>query len=520
MRSTPRTAVLVPSDRRAQAVTTLVKEAVPGAKIFNAGEIETSKEPFVKSRKAVAILAGRYDGIDFPNSDCRLLVVDGMPKAVNLQERFLISRMGASVLLNDRLMTRIVQAFGRCTRSATDYSAVVVIGDDIMNLLIKSEKRSLLHPELQAELEFGLEQSKEATISGIEGNFRHFLAQDEEWRAAEVQIPELRDSLTQVPMEGADELLRGVADEVAYQNALWDGDHVGALDHARGVLTALKSPALKGYHCLWSYLAGSAAFLATKVDGQNLQEIASKFFYGAAKESSGLSWLRNLARDTGVAKEEAESSIQDGALLERFEAFLDDIGSQSDNKIVRFEKQLREGLAQSDKGQFEAAHVMLGRMLGYDAGNKETPGAPDPWWIVDENLCLIFEDNSAGKVGGALDVGKARQASTHPNWARSNLQLAKDVVIIPVLVSPAKTADTDALPHLRGVALWPLADFRAWAERAISAVEKHGRVIPVSQVICFGVKKRGVSLSAKRLTLKSLVEQLHMHDAFKRLQPK
>lgn len=181
MRATPRTVMLVPSKRRADEFEVLIKKNIKGIAIFNADAIEKSKAPFVSSTKAVAILAARYDGIDFPGADCRLLVVDGLPKAANLQERFLINRMSAGALLYDRMMTRIVQAFGRCTRSATDYAAVIVIGSDVMNLVMRPEKRALLHPELQAELGFGLAQSTDAKVPTFEEYLTHFLDQDADW---------------------------------------------------------------------------------------------------------------------------------------------------------------------------------------------------------------------------------------------------------------------------------------------------------------------------------------------------
>src|SRR5437016_7290229 len=115
MRRAGRSLVLVPSDKlRAE----IVKDVTQNLKFrtFSAEDIENSKGPFIAQKKAVAVVAGRYDGIDFPADECRLLFVDGLPKAMNTQERFLMSRMGASLLFNVRVQTRILQAIGRCTR--------------------------------------------------------------------------------------------------------------------------------------------------------------------------------------------------------------------------------------------------------------------------------------------------------------------------------------------------------------------------------------------------------------------
>jgi hypothetical protein len=63
------------------------------------------------------------------------------PQARNLQERFLIKRMGSGAILQDRVLTRVMQVVGRCTRSASDYAAVVVLGDDLNNYLAPAENR-------------------------------------------------------------------------------------------------------------------------------------------------------------------------------------------------------------------------------------------------------------------------------------------------------------------------------------------------------------------------------------------
>jgi Rad3-related DNA helicase len=155
-----RSLILVPNDRLRDAIAKDIAKSLPSFRIFLAADMETSTKPFLQKESAVAIMANRYDGIDFPGQSCRLLFVEGLPKATNLQERFLMSRMGSNVLFNERVQTRVLQAIGRCTRSLEDYSAVVVLGEDLQNYLADKQLRRYLHPELQAELNFGVEQSK------------------------------------------------------------------------------------------------------------------------------------------------------------------------------------------------------------------------------------------------------------------------------------------------------------------------------------------------------------------------
>jgi len=465
--------VIVPDNRRAGEVRELVS-ALPDFQIFNVQEIETSKEPFVQADKAVAIIANRYDGIDFIDDECRLLIVGGLPRATNLQERFIINKMGAVALLNDRIMTRTVQAFGRCTRSATDHAAVVVWDEELHRYLLMRERRKFLHPELQAELEFGIEQAKEATPDDFLEFLNVFLAQDADWLEADNYIASQREDMSRNSLPGTTDLKNAVSHEVDYQYAMWEGDYVRALECCRLVLAELNDPDLRGYRALWSYLAGSAAWLSHR-SGMSANEVAAKTYFGnAQKAAPAVRWLVKLARMMDVRSDGLDMGSSSLALplVERLEGVLERLGTLHDRKFIQAEKFVLENLESASSAQFEQAHVKLGELLGFDAGNVETSGAPDPWWIVDENLCFIFEDHSDANPDSNLHLDKARQIATHPNWVREKLPLAKSATIVPVLITPVRFADPDVLPHLGGVFVWYLDEFCAWAKNALSVVRE------------------------------------------------
>jgi len=196
MKEAGRSLVLTPSDKAAKAVTSDV-EASLKYPVFSGTDLENRKAEFVKTNPAVAVVANRYDGIDLPEDDCRLLFIEGLPRAANLQERFLMVRMGANLLFNERVQTRVLQAVGRCTRGLNDYSAVVVTGEDLPAYLTDRKRRSHFHPELQAELEFGIEQSTKVDATTILENFVIFLEHDEDWEEANEVILEAREKATQ-----------------------------------------------------------------------------------------------------------------------------------------------------------------------------------------------------------------------------------------------------------------------------------------------------------------------------------
>lgn len=399
MKGVDRSVVLAPSQAVADEISDPASKV--GFQIFGGGDIELSKKPFVESQKAVAVMANRYDGIDFPGKECRLLFVDGLPRATNSQERFLMSRMGANALFNERVQTRVLQSLGRCTRSLEDYSAVVVSGEELQDYLADIKKRKHLHPELQAELSFGVEQSKGMSIDGFLENFAIFIENGQEWEEVNKAIVAERDSAKREQFPGIDELALVVEYEISYQRAMWDGDYENAVASAESVLAGLKASELRGYRALWHYLAGSAAWLGAKSGMAPLEAKARHHFGKARGAATGIPWLAALARFAPAEEASAEDNSELQVQVERLEAVLLQLGTSHDAAFAEREKEILDGLLSKDKGPFEEAHKKLGELIGFVAENVEEDGSPDPWWISN-NTCFVFEDHQDGKESSSL----------------------------------------------------------------------------------------------------------------------
>ena len=470
---------LVPDDGTAEKVSRLIASEI-GCAIFNATQIESSKQPFVDSPNAVAVIANRYDGIDLIEDDCRLLLSDGLPGGANLQERFFVLRVTAQLLLDDRILTRLVQGFGRCTRSPTDYAAVIVLGETLNNYLLNKEHREFFHPEIQAELEFGLEQSRNASADEMLENLGHFFGRDAEWDQADQAIISLRANLKQRTLAAASDLANAVPGELAYQYALWNADFISALEQCRVVLGKLTHSDLRGYRALWLYLAGSAAWLAHREGLLPNAETAKEYFRQAQAAAPVLRWLVGLRSDmvaTGGVADDVDSSV--AAIVERLELVLDDMGTIHDRKFDAEEHSILVSILQDDDGTiFENGHERLGRLLGYTAGNSTDDGASDPWWIADDTLGFVFEDHAEGKIETVFPVRKARQAASHPDWLREHLSLSVNTEIIAVVITPCTKTTKGAIPSLRKVMYWSREEFRTWAKNALRVIRDIRRDFP------------------------------------------
>lgn len=464
-----RSLVLTPSSRQAVSWRERVEQKVE-YDTFTAREIEVSKDPFITSADAVAIVANRYDGIDLPGDQCRLLIVDGVPRATNLQERFLIQRLGAAILYEDRILTRIVQATGRCTRSATDYATVVLLGEELTREVLKPEQRSQLHPEIQAELEFGIAESRDVEADDFVAFDRILMNRGKEWRRAEDDIVARREQCQRNPLPGEEELSSAVRHEIDYQYAMWREDFQAAVGAGRGALGELGGPELRGYRAFWNYLVGGAAWQGGTSTGQDgLLGVARDHFSRAAKTADGVRWMARVARFGKNADEDTEPNLI-LSQIENLERMFEELGTVHDRRFNEEEAALFEKLASDNGEAFEQGVEALGRMIGYSAGNSEGHGAPDPWWRINSEWCLVFEVYSEADEGQSIGAKKARQVTNHPDWIRENIEVADDATIVPVLLTDASSLDGDAVPLARGAYHWLLGDFLEWAEQVMATI--------------------------------------------------
>lgn len=469
MKRAGRSLVLVPSDAKADAIVESITSTIE-FQVFRAEDIETSKADFAAAPQAVTVIANRYDGVDFAGDECRLMFIEGLPKAMNSQERFLMSRMGANVLFNERVQTRVVQAIGRCTRSLEDYSAVIVTGDELPDYIADHRRRKYLHPELQAEIEFGVNQSKDTDAANMMENFSIFLDNGKPWEEANRMIVEARAKAHQEAMPAIGDLAAAVEWEVDYQVALWRGDYPGAVGFAERVLGTLDSHDLRGYRALWNYLAGCAAFLGARAGVATLESKARHYFAMAYKCAPDISWLTKFARQQTpdiVTPETDDTSLRQQ--VERLGSELSRLGTTHDRDFAKLEKSILEGLRQP--ATFEAAQVQLGNLVGFVAGKVEAEGSPDPWWICGTH-CVVFEDFVNTGPEGDLDVTKTRQAASHPNWMQAHVPQAAGCSFTPVVVTPARNIRSAAVPHAQHLRFWSYAEFMQWAERALQTVRE------------------------------------------------
>ena len=260
-----RSVLIVPSDNDSQGLSDSLKKTVPGIQIFHANDLIESKENYCRSHNAMVIMANRFDGVDFPDSESRMLFIYNLPKITHLQEKFFVGKMAASLLYSERIKTRIVQAVGRCTRNASDYSVVCILGDSILNEVTSPKILATYHPEMRAEISFGVDNSTDfETVEDILENVRLFYERGTEWADAEAAIVETRNQYIAEGSDGIQEklyekLLISAQLEVDVQYDMWKKNYQSAYEKSIQIIETLNAPSLSGYKCYWQYICGCLA---------------------------------------------------------------------------------------------------------------------------------------------------------------------------------------------------------------------------------------------------------------------
>lgn len=443
-----RSLVLVPSQYEAAEFATKLRAL--GHTILDASDIEDSTDSFLSSTTSALILS-RYDGLDLPDDACRLLVMGGMPGGTNLQEEFLWSRIAAFSLLRDRVLTRFTQGVGRCTRSDNDYAVVIVWGRSLVDFILKHENRRILSPELQAELEFGIENSKDKTADDFQGLWEAFLSQDTDWAKAEEAIVGLRERRARSDDPISSRLYAVVGNEVAYLYAMWNADYEQALERARQVADDLAGDETKGYRGWWYYLSADAAMAldGTTADA-TLQGTAADCLKRAAACCIGVSWFARLARAARAAPDTVEADEVTAIAAENIRAKLAELGTVGG----RFEREVSQALADihaTDHKPFHRGLKCLGEMLGFRAELPDSDAAPDCVWSIDTALYVVHEAKSDHTPADPIGPKDVRQAQGHEDWLRANRMCGKDTQVISLIESPRTTVLPEAIPHAKAL---------------------------------------------------------------------
>ena len=147
--------VLVPSFKAADRWTKA------GALLAQGDDVSKTVERLRTSKGNFVVLANRYDGIDLPDTACRVLVLDGVPTGESYYEQYISTVRSNSPLVTGRVAQTIEQGLGRGVRSGKDYCVVLLCGSQLVQFVGIKERLNLFSPETKQQFLIGQEIVKQ-----------------------------------------------------------------------------------------------------------------------------------------------------------------------------------------------------------------------------------------------------------------------------------------------------------------------------------------------------------------------
>jgi Rad3-related DNA helicase len=390
-----------------------------GLDTLSASDVDNSLAEFTTSDNVALVLSNRYDGLDLPGEDCRLIVMDGLPSRGDLQERFLVNALGAIDVLQERIRARIVQGTGRATRHASDYAVVVMLGDDLTSFCTRRDVLDAMPTDINAEIAFGLDNSLGIDSSEMQENIGDFLNRTPSWWEADEEIKSLKGKRRVTSPPGTAELGKAAQHEVRAYQAAWQGEWNSAVESARHAIDALTGGrAPQRYSALWNYLAACWSLVD---DGNALggasRGTSQEYYQSARAAGRGTLWLTHLSAP-------AESKFVASALVTETDALDFAAASGIANSIQTVGKpstfdaqisRMRNNLLSVEASPYEEGLVFLGVLLGasQSTGNKGATAAPDAIWDFGSVFWAGWEAKSNAQPRGELGATEVRQAGSH-----------------------------------------------------------------------------------------------------------
>jgi hypothetical protein len=413
--------VLVPSDRAAKnwepygAKVTPVKQLGDTVRRLKAGE-----------HLGLVVLANKYDGIDLPHQACRVLVIDGLPRAAGPGERRDAAVLRGSPLLAGRQVQLIEQGMGRGVRDATDHCVVLLLGDDLTATVSLRANRVLFSPATWAQLELSrqvADQIQDEGFDAVRTAAKVCLDRDPDWTAA---AREALDGI--VYAERQEPRASAVAQRMAFNLAA-----IGQYDQAADVLgAAANAAASDGDRALAGLLFERQALYLDHVNQVDALAVQRR-----ALEHNDL-----LLRPPGAAVRPIRPVMAQGEAATRFLADKYQAGMQ----LVLGVKEMLDRISWDPErtDDAEAAVKELGQHLGFVSTrpDSEYGVGPDNLWALSSRHFVI--ELKTGRSANTICKDDVDQLGGSLRWHEQ--EVVTDAPITPVLMHRSCEHDANGTP--------------------------------------------------------------------------
>ncbi len=377
------------------------------------------------------VFVNRYDGIDLPDNQCRILTLDSLPVFANLSDRYEQACREGSELIDTKIAQKIEQGLGRSVRSEKDYSVILIIGEDLIRFIKTSDNQRFFSSQTKKQIEIGEEITKSVKEEiGEENPFKAFirvvkqcLSRDEDWKQYYLECMNEID-LVEDQHPFIDLIMKEYEAETAYRKH----DYLRAEQIYQDISNTFRG---RGLEQGW-YLqhVAKCAYHRSKVDAERIQKKAHELnHYLLIPENDHYKpiGIINQSSLNIVKSYIAKSKTYDDLQL-KVDAILSDLSfGVSSNK-------------------FEAALEEIGHLLGFISQRPDQAFkvGPDNLWMSPGNRHFINFECKNEVLMTRLFISKEEvgQMNNHIGWFEDTY--GKDMTVRYVHIHPTNIVSSKA----------------------------------------------------------------------------
>ncbi len=382
------------------------------------------------------VLVNRYDGIDLPDNQTRILIIDSLPNSSSLYDKYIDSMIpgGSETIL--RKAQKIEQGMGRSVRADTDYSVILLIGSDLIKFVRNPKNQKYFSAQTLQQIQLGIDISKDAHNETLSSN------------------ENVED------LDSAKKALSELIFQSLGRNSNWKEyyqEQMGMIDYSPNSNDSLpmivaKSQIIKKATDRLSDLKKLENTIQSFVDeyvttdeeaGWYFQLLAHIMYFRSLKTSAKkfqtVAYRRNMHLllpqnvnlvkkiDSKIATKRIENIINQIRSYQTFENFFNVVEDISNNLSFGTRREI-----------FESNMDELGKILGFgtDRPDEYYKKGPDNLWAVKDNLYFVIEDKSevqeSRKKIHKTETGQMNNSIAwfQDNYANSQFQA---LLVIPTL---------------------------------------------------------------------------------------
>ena len=418
------TVVIVPSYKRAE----YWKDVAD--KTLNSTNMAEGIRLLTQNHVGLVVIINKYDGIDLPNTACRILAIDGLPTMRSLYDAFEKNATPRNKRLCGEQIQKIEQGMGRGVRSNSDYCAVCLIGRTLADIIYTSGGIDFFSDATKKQFELSeqlWDQIKGADINEIFSLFEYSLKRNENW------VSLSREALDNVMYSKVPRFDENV---IAIRQAFNLAENEQYKD-ATSVIEERKNQVCESdvTGLLKQHMAEYVNFYDSEASQQILLSAHSNN-KALLKPLKGIQYEKIINRTNSQA--------------EYFIKYITENNIGQNNYIIKLNSILEKLVfSQENTKQFEQALKDLSFMLGIFSNRPEDDygKGPDNFWDIGDGNYLVIECKS-GTITEKINKHDCNQLNGSINWF-DNMYTGSEFKQYPIMIHNSDTFDYACSPNIQ-----------------------------------------------------------------------